>query len=425
LIKKLRKKFIMIAAVSLFSVLAVVVAAINIINNYQLTQNENELLEVIGGSGGRMPDFSGRDDKAPPGGKESSYTDRKNMMRDHKFINEETSYQTRYFVVFYNTSGDITRIDTSHIAAVNGDQAKELAAEALDSGKENGRLGNYRFAFRYDGDEKMTIFLDCRQNNDTRQRFLLISIAISVASWVIVLVLVILFSGRAIRPVIAAHEKQKRFISDASHEIKTPLAIISANTEVLELTSEPNEWTESTKNQIKRLDGLVKDLMRLSRMDESQLRTEFTRFDLSETVSKTAVEFEAPAMTHGESFSLDIDEGIEITGDKDLIAQSVGIFCDNAVKYCDEGGSITVSLKPCHKGIRLAVTNDCRQPPEGDLSRLFDRFYRADEARARNGSGGYGIGLSIAKAAADAHKARIGCSAENGRITFSITFKDQ
>ena len=131
MIKKLRKKFIMIAAVSLFSVLAVVVAAINIINNYQLTQNENELLEVIGGSGGRMPDFSGRDDKAPPGGKESSYTDRKNMMRDHKFINEETSYQTRYFVVFYNTSGDITRIDTSHIAAVNGDQAKELAAEAL------------------------------------------------------------------------------------------------------------------------------------------------------------------------------------------------------------------------------------------------------------------------------------------------------
>ena len=300
-----------------------------------------------------------------------------------------------------------------------------MLPQAKDSGKEKGTIDIFRY-IRSDSDSgEMYIFLDCRQDMATKQRFLLISIGISAASWVIVVVIVMLLSGRVVKPVIAAQEKQKQFITDASHEIKTPLAILSANTEVIEMTSEPSEWTESTKNQIKRLDGLVKDLMRLAKMDESEVRTEFIKFDLSETVAKTAAEFEAPARTHGEQFELDIDEGLEITGDKTLIAQTVGIFADNAVKYCDEGGRITVSLKPYHKGVRLAVINDCKNPPEGDLSRLFDRFYRADEARERKGSGGYGIGLSIAKATTEAHRAKISCTAENGRISFSLTFKER
>ena len=190
------------------------------------------------------------------------------------------------------------------------------------------------------------------------------------------------------------------------------------------MTSAPSEWTESTRNQIKRLDGLVKDLMRLAKMDESEVKAEFAKFDISEAAVKAAAEFEAPARTHNEKFTLDIDEGLEIYGSSEMISQLVGIFTDNAVKYCDEGGEVTVSLKPCHKGIRLAVTNDCKVPPEGDLSRLFDRFYRADEARSRKGSGGYGIGLSIAKAAADAHKAKISASAGDGKITFAVVFKN-
>ena len=189
------------------------------------------------------------------------------------------------------------------------------------------------------------------------------------------------------------------------------------------MTSEPTEWTESTKNQIKRLDGLVKDLMRLAKMDGAEVKAEFARFDISEVTAKAAAEFEAPARTHNESFTLDIDEGLEIVGSSEQVSQLVGIFTDNAVKYCDEGGNITVSLKPHHKGVRLAVSNDCKEPPAGDLNRLFDRFYRADEARTRQGSGGYGIGLSIAKATADAHKAKISCTAENGRITFAVTFR--
>ncbi|MBR6101847.1 MAG: HAMP domain-containing histidine kinase [Ruminococcus sp.] len=430
MIKKLRRKFILITAVSLFSVLTAVVAAINIINSYQLRENEDELIAMISGGGGSFPDFFGRDGN-PPDMKNNDQKNNDQKMgsmpkfdfRDRKSINEETRYQTRYFVVYYNEAGEIANKDMTHIAAVDSEKAEELAQEAKASGEETGTIGNYRYQICDGGTSDFIIFLDRRQNMETKQRFLLISIGISAASFVFVLGLIVLLSRRAVKPFIAAHEKQKQFITDASHEIKTPLAIISANTEVLEMTSEPSEWTESTKNQIKRLDGLVKDLMRLSKMDEAQEKKEFISFDLSEVVMKTAAEFEAPARTHGESFKLDIDEDILIVGDSASIAQTVGIFCDNAVKYCDEGGNITVSLKHTHKGVKLSVSNDCKEPPKGDLSRLFDRFYRADEARQRKGSGGYGIGLSIAKATADAHKAKISCSASEGRITFSITFK--
>ena len=420
MIKKLQHKFILITALSLFLVLALVSALINIINAYQIGASEDELIEMISSGGGKFPDLF-HEDVPPPDGN----TDRKRDIGSRKNINEETRYQTRYFVVYYNSDGGIKKLDTGHIAAVNSEKAVSLGEQALETGKDEGRLGNYRFTKAENSSGEMLIFLDTRQNDSTKSRFLLISIGISAASWIIVMLLVILLSGQAVKPMSAAYEKQKQFITDASHEIKTPLAIISANTEVIEMTSEPNEWTESTKNQIRRLDGLVKDLMRLAKMDDSsEVSAEFAEFDLSETVAKSAAEFEAPARTHGEGFILDIDDGLTTVGNKEMISQLVGIFTDNAVKYCDEGGTVTVSLKPGHKGARLSVSNDCKEPPKGDLSRLFDRFYRADEARSRQGSGGYGIGLSIAKATADAHKAKLSCSAENGKITFTVSFRN-
>ena len=417
MIKKLQRKFIFITAVSLLVVLTAVVAAINIINAHQITKNEDEIMEMLRGGGGRFPDIFGPDE---PRGKNPERFGEPGRNRN---INEETRFQTRYFVVYYNTEGEADRVDTSHIAAVDNDAAIELANEAVAEDKEKGIIGNYRFARSGTDGGEMVLFVDIRQDLSTKSRFLLISIGISGVSWIIVMVMITLLSRRVVKPVSAAYEKQKQFITDAGHEIKTPLAIISANTEVIEMTSEPSEWTESTKNQIKRLDGLVKDLMRLAKMDESEIGAEFAEFDISGTVADTAADFEAPARTHGLGFTLDIDPGMKVYGSREMISQLVGIFTDNAVKYCDEGGGITVSLKPHHKGIRLAVTNDCASPPNGDLDRLFDRFYRADEARSRQGSGGYGIGLSIAKATADAHKARIGCKTENGRITFFVVFR--
>ena len=424
MIKKLQKKFILITAVSLFIVLSVVAALINIINSSQIRSNQDEVIEMLRGGGGRFPgDEPIHGENEPDDLPKDKSFERKADFGKYKFINEETRFQTRYFVIYYSSSGSVKRIDTSHIAAIDSDKAAELGDQALADSDGEGVIGNYRFSRSETDSGEMILFLDVRQDQNTKSRFLLISIGISAACWVIVMVMIILLSRRVVKPVSAAYEKQKQFITDAGHELKTPLAIISANTEVIEMTSEPTEWTESTKNQIRRLDGLVKDLMRLAKMDGAEVKAEFARFDISEVTAKAAAEFEAPARTHNESFTLDIDEGLEIVGSSEQVSQLVGIFTDNAVKYCDEGGNITVSLKPHHKGVRLAVSNDCKEPPAGDLNRLFDRFYRADEARTRQGSGGYGIGLSIAKATADAHKAKLSCTAENGRITFAVTFK--
>lgn len=419
MIKKLQHKFILITAVSLLTVLTIVVTAINVINSAQLKRSEDDLLNMLCENGGKFPEQP-RDSKPPF---EKRDLTKRDSFGERRNFNEETRFQTRFFVVYYDENGSITHTDIKNIAAVDEDSAKELAYDAQQESSSRGMIGNYRYAKQDTSFGKMIVFLDCRQDLSTRSRFLLISVLISAVSWLLVLGLITLLSRRVIKPFIAAQEKQKQFITDAGHEIKTPLAIISANTEVIEMTSEPNEWTESIKHQIARLDGLVKDLVRLSKTDETGLRNEFVEFDLSKAVYESASEFETPARTHGLNMSIDTESGLKLTGSEKTIRQTVSIFCDNAIKYCDENGAITVSLKPYHKGSKLSVTNTCKNPPEGDLSRLFDRFYRSDEARSRSGSGGYGIGLSIAKATAEAHKAKINCTAANGCITFSITFR--
>ncbi|MBR1764287.1 MAG: HAMP domain-containing histidine kinase [Ruminococcus sp.] len=432
--KKLRRRFVLIAMISMVCVLSLVVAAINIINYYQIKQKEDQLLEMILDNGGTFPElFSNKSSRRRPDGSESAEPSEDFAKerpyehfepdKDKKFINEETKYQTRFFTATFSASGRLTGIDTGQIASVDSEEAAELAEQALAEGSECGKIDHYRYASRESGGKTIYVFLDVRSDNATKQNYLLVSLLILLASTVLVFILLWLLSKRVIRPFVEMHEKQKQFITDASHEIKTPLAIISANTEVIEMTSEPTEWTESIKNQIKRLDGLVKDLVRLSKTDEARSDIQFAPFDLSAATEEAASAFEAPARTHGEDFELDIEQGIELNGSEELIRQVIGIFADNAVKYCDEGGLITVSLKKTHKHIRLSVINDCAEPPTGDLSRLFDRFYRSDEARQRRGSGGYGIGLSIAKATAEAHKAKAECKAENGRISFGLVFR--
>ncbi len=413
MIKKLRRKFVLIAVFSLFLVEVVIIGTINIINVCQQNSKSDDLLAMITENDGKLPDFgkSGRD--KPPGDipeQEDGF--------NGKGINPETKYVTRYFTVKTDVSGKITSIDTSHIAAVTSDDAVGYATEALNSGSEKGWSGNYRYAVSESSDGNLLVFVDCRSQLETRYQFLAISLAIGFAGLAVVSVLVAVFSKRAIRPVIESMEKQKQFITDAGHEIKTPLAIISANAEVLELTGGSSEWTDSIKNQTKRLSELIKNLLTLSKMDE-EIKTVFEKFNISDAVYDAASPFSTLAASRGKSLVINIENGIEFTGDEGMIRQLVSILLDNAVKYADDGGEIRLSLKTEHKQLELSVYNPCSVRPDGDLSRLFDRFYRADSSRSRE-TGGYGIGLSIAKAICDSHKCRISAKYESGGITFRV-----
>lgn len=408
MIKRLQRRFVAITMGSLALVMAVIIGLINFINFYQTDKKADSLLGILSENGGAFPEPAkdkGRRQEGRPHAPE---------------MTEETRFETRYFLVWTDADGAVSQIDTSHIAAVSSSQAREYAEKLLAGARTSGYTGAYKYGITDQDGGKLVVFIDRSSQQQTCWNFLLVSCAIAAAGFLVVLILVSALSRRAIRPVTESVEKQKQFITDAGHEIKTPLAIISANTEVLELTAGKNEWTESIRNQTKRLDALVKDLITLSKLEEGRIQLDFADFSLSETVEETALSFAMLAQSRGKHLKLDVQPGVILHGNEGSIRQLISILVDNAVKYADEQGTIRVALS-LGKPIKLSVSNSCENLPGGDLSKLFDRFYRADSSRSRAG-GGYGIGLSIARAVVQAHHGSIRASREGRQsICFTVT----
>ena len=422
MIKRLQRKFVLIVAVCLLAVEVLVIGAINIVNIRSVNSDDDNILQMLAENDGRIPDFFRHDKQKPD--KMLTPDDIPPKLRNNNF-NEETRYQTRYFVVDLENTGKVKRINTGNIAAVDSDKAAEYAQQALEKDKSSGRIDNYKYRIVEKDYGKTVIFLDVRNAERNKNRFLLISVLVAAAGYVITCLLVLIFSKRAVRPAIENFEKQRRFITDAGHEIKTPLAIISANTEVIEMTGEPSEWTQSIRNQVTRLDGLVKELLQLSKMEEQDKSLTFSEFDMSAAVTDAAQPFETLAKTNGKTLTADIQSGITLNGDENAVKQLTSILCDNAVKYADSGSEISVVLKTSQSGKHayLSVSNICADPPK-DTERLFDRFYRDDASRSHEGQkAGYGIGLSIARAVTESHKGRINCTVNANTVTFTARFR--
>lgn len=407
MITKLKRKFIMITMSSLCLVLVLLVGTINFINFYQIDQRTNGTLNILSENQGKFPQFE-KGDKPP---------------RDLRFgfeMNEETQFKTRYFIIEINEDGSTKQIDTSHISAVSSEDALEFAAGVLNDGKTTGYHGIYKYKIVEQQSGSMIIFMDCRSELEMVKYFLLTSGAVALGSLLFVFILISVFSKRAINPIIENMEKQKQFITDAGHEIKTPLAIISANADVLELTGGESEWITSIRNQTTRLDKLVKNLLTLSKMDESNIEITFNEFDLSKSVYNIASSFIAMAETQNKLLQLEVQPKLKLRGDEGCIEQLVSTLMDNAIKYSNERGEIKLSLSTHKKGVKLEVYNTTGETEVKNLDRLFDRFYRADESRSRE-TGGYGIGLSIAKSIVEAHHGKISVRNEDGKsICFTV-----
>ncbi len=327
----------------------------------------------------------------------------------------EMPYQSRYFWVRTDAAGAVTETNLMHIASVTETEASEYAAAVLSEGKEKSFYHSYRYEIvTKDSGEKLIVFVDMSSQLINIYKLLGQSLLVGLFALIAMFLLVFLFSGQAVAPVVESLEKQKRFITDAGHELKTPLAVISANVDVLELESGKNEWTSSIRNQIKRMNSLVKNLLTLSRMDEERMRVVFSDFNMSDTIKETAASFQAVAESKDKKYQIDIEDDIHLTGDKNSINQLASLLLDNAIKYSSEKGSIHIMLTK-EKNIVLEVSNTCDSIPSGNLDRLFDRFYRADSSRARE-SGGYGIGLSVARAIATSHGGTIEAKRDGDRI---------
>ncbi len=246
------------------------------------------------------------------------------------------------------------------------------------------------------------------------------SVTIGIVSFLLVLLVILLASGRAVKPIAESYARQKQFVTDAGHELKTPLTVISANNELARMIYGESEWFDSIDKQVAKMNGLVRSLITLAKMDEEQ-KPVFSLFNLSDAVYDTAKSFENLIHSGGRLLVFDIAEGITCTGDESALRRVVSILIDNAAKYCDERGKVTVRLYR-DRQIRLQVINDFSGAADCDFSRVFERFYRADKARVSDGS--YGLGLSIAKADVELHRGTIRVrTLEHDRVMFEVILK--
>jgi signal transduction histidine kinase len=413
MVKKLRKKFVITAMLSLLLIIVVMIGIINAVNLHSMYQDADNLLAILTTNDGRFPGMK-NDNFLPPAERfrpDTPFTfDRLNNTRS-----AEMPYQSRYFVVRFDSTGNITETDLLHIAAITEEDATVFANQIYSSNKEKGMYHSYRYKKAINDDGScIIVFIDLSSSIFNAFKLLSQSLLVGALALIAMFILVYIFSSQAVAPVVESLEKQKRFITDAGHELKTPLAVISANVDVLELEAGKSEWTSSIRNQIKRMNSLVKNLLTLSRMDEERINVVFSDFDLSQTMLETSTSFQTVAESKDKKFQVDITEGIHITGDKNAMNQLASLLLDNAIKYSSDKGSIHVMLSK-DKNIVFEVSNTCDSIPSGNLDRLFDRFYRADSSRSRE-TGGYGIGLSVARAIATSHGGNIEAVRDGDKI---------
>lgn len=417
MIRDLRKKFILVAMLSTMLVLTAIMGVVNFSNYREMLDRADEMTALLEQNDGKFPEepsWHEQDDTETPPAKPE------NDEKDKSRFSVETPFETRYFTVTVDENGEVTDCDLDRIAAVDEETAEEYTQTAQQKNKTTEFQGIYRYRVTETEDGAKYVFLDCRREISNFRTVLVTTISVSLLGLAAVFVLVVIFSRMVFRPVEESIQKQKRFITDASHELKTPLTIIDANIEVMEMESGESQWTKSTRKQIQRLSGLVQQLVTLSRLDEEKGLEEKCEFNLSEAVSECVQPYESLAQTREKNLTLNIEEDITYTGDERSIRQLAGILMDNAVKYSSENGNITLTLKKKGKKIFLEVYNDADDLPQGKLDVLFERFYRLDSSR-NSGTGGSGIGLSMAKAIVQAHKGKITAENKNGRgLTITV-----
>ena len=396
MIYRLQKRFILISTMAVLSVITLVFSVILVLNISSMNRNMDILADRVSEGGGRFPGSLGEmipPDKIPPRNEQN-----------FDFITPETPFSTRHFTVFFDKEGKVDQTFTESIYAIDEDTAIEYAEKVMDDGAERGWISNYRYKVFSSEMGYGVVFVDGSMSRSTLMQTTMIAGFVLLGCAALVLILIFLLSKKAVKPIAESYEKQKQFVTDANHELKTPLTLILANLDIAEGELGKNEWLDDIRTEGQRMTELVKQLVALSRMDEEGQPLNVAEVSFGELVADTVSEFEPLAKDRGKALTASVDKEITYLGDEALLHRLVGILMDNAIKYCDQGGEISVTL---HRGRRVVLTveNTYSAVGEIELHRLFDRFYRAD--KARKFTGGYGVGLSMAKAIVEKHKGEI------------------
>lgn len=394
MINRLRRNFITAAMLSLLLVFLVIVSAVNLLNYHDMTAAADGVLVMLAENDGVFPEWKSEKlqtllEKSP-----------------------EALFTCRYFSVRMADETTVLSTNTEKISAVDEAGAAEYARSVR--GREKGSYQNFRFLRREDGEETLFIFLDRGRELESFRSLLFSSILVAFFGLLAAFILLFALSKRMVKPVSESYEKQRRFITDAGHEIKTPLTIISADADVLDMEYGESEWLRDIQFQIRRLATLTNDLIYLSKMEESQSQLQMEEFSLSALSDELVRSFQALAKTQEKSFTSSIQPGVVLRGDEKKIGQAISNLLDNALKYSEAKGRISLTLEKRGHFVYLNVFNTTQAISEEHLKNLFDRFYRADPSR-NSQTGGHGIGLSIVQAVVLAHKGEVSASSQDGR----------
>ena len=446
MVKTLRRKFIAITMISVSAVFLIILGVINIVNYTNVYNNAKVRLDVLEENNGKFPERDnqnmgqnrggmqpGQGGEFIPGGKPNGTFNGTGNEKVNKkksdwlgladnVINEETPFESRYFSVTLSQDGAYISSNLDNIVSVKEEDAISYATTLYSKGSTDGMYEDFAYRSTTVDGNIMYIFLDCKRDLSSFRSFLLISILVTVVGLTLVFLLSYILSRIVLKPVFESYEKQKRFITDASHELKTPVAIIKANTEVIEMENGESEWTHSITKQANRLTSLTEKMVLLSRMDEGDFNKDFVNVNISDLFGEICESYEPIAVKMNKKYAVNIEEGIVIKGDEGNLTQMMSLLMDNAFKYSDEEGNINVSLAMSGRNKVLKVRNTVDNISEGSHDELFERFYRRDKSR-NSKTGGSGIGLSVVQAIAESHKGTITAkSYDMHSIEFKIVF---
>ncbi len=408
MLKKLRTQFVITAMVLLIIVVGLIVTAINVFNYVSVLSSADDMLRMLADNQGHFPEKPEPDGPGKPndhGGKGGGI-----------HITPETPYESRFFTVKFDGE-NLVEVNTSSIAAVDDAMAVKMAERAIQRNKSHRFMSHYRYIISENDGITTVIFLDCTRQLESFTTFLLLSVVTSLSAVLILFILLSITSERIVRPLNESYEKQKQFITNAGHDLKTPLTIIDADAELLEMEVGENEWLSDIRRQTARLATLTSDLVYLARMEEIE-HPEYVDFPISEVAEDTLSSFSAPAKTKNVTISASVQPAVYFFGEEEIIRKLITLLLDNAIKYSPEGEVVEFSLKKNMRGVNIRITNIADNLDDEDIERMFDRFYRSDKARS---SGGFGIGLSVVNAIVAHHKGRITATKQQRRLVIEVS----
>ena len=415
---KSRKKIVAAVMLSLVVFLTSVLCTIYASSYYEIRKQNTDMLEryVSSYTLDEQPPKKNTEENSFENGE--PFTDREPPSEDARMFRHDEPYKlSTFYSVAFSKSGEILKVDNGKNDFKSEDDIISYAQDILSGGKSFGRADNLMFMTQQKEGYTLVAFIDSTVTDNSMNMLLRNILILGGASIIVLFFVSVFLAGKIVKPLEENDKRQKQFVSDAGHELKTPVSVISANCELLARQTGENEWLSNIQYENERMGVLIKQLLDLSRAENSRLPME--KIDLSKLVIGQELPFESIAFEKELTIDCDIEDNIYVSGNSVQLNQLVAILLDNAISHSNNSNQIEIKLKSEHHNAVLTVINAADEIPEEKLKHIFERFYRIDETR-NSEDNHYGLGLSIAKAIAEAHKGTIKALCREGKVVFTV-----